>query len=67
MARTADNDDLCVDATLTQPRERLQTVHPRQPHIEDDDVVTLPGEPVETGFSAVHRLHVVPLVLEHAA
>ena len=62
-----DDDDLGVHLTLAHPRQRRQSVHSRQPHVEDDHVEDAPAQPVETGLAAVDGVDVVLLVAQHAA
>ena len=53
-------------ATLARMRERLQPVHSRQPDVEHDDVVPMSCEALEARLAAVHGVHVVSLVAQHA-
>ena len=64
MAR--DEHDLRVDLPLAKTRERGETVNPRQPHIEDDQVHRAAHEAIEAGFAARHRFDRVTFVVQHA-
>ena len=66
-AVAGDDHHLGVAVPLAHAGQRRQTVHARQPDVEHDHVVGLAAEPIETGFPAVHRVHGVALVAQHAA
>ena len=53
VAVTRDDDDLRVHLALAQARQRHQTIHARQPDVEDDDVECTAAGLVETRLPAV--------------
>ena len=65
MAR--DDHHLRVELALAHARQRGEAVHARQPDVEQDDVVGLTGQTLETGLAAVDGIDAVAFVAQHAA
>ena len=62
-----DHDDLRVHMPIAQPLERHQPIDAGQPDIEQHDLIRPPANLIETRLAAVHGVHRVPFVAEHAA
>ena len=60
-----NHHDLGVDPSLSQCRERFESVNPRQPDIQDDEVEHATARALQTRFARVNSLDDVPFVAQY--